>query len=203
VAAPDVVPPGRVGTVRATVANRSVLVRWRLPTDPDLDRVELTRSSAGVGRRLVYSGTGQQFADRGLRNGVRYAYELRSYDQTGNASAGVRFAATPKALRLFSPLPNARVSKAPVLRWAAVRGTGFYNVQLYRGSKKVLSIWPRSNRLKLANRWRFLGRVERLVPGTYHWFVWPGRGALSRLDYGPLLGRNSFVVVRKRAQAVR
>jgi hypothetical protein len=177
------------------VGNRSVVVRWRVPSDPDFDRVELTRSSVGAGRRVVYSGKGEQFADRSLRNGVRYAYELRSFDRVGNASAAVRFAATPKALMLFNPSPNARVFTAPLLRWAAVRGAAFYNVQLYRGAKKVLTAWPPSNRLRLLGRWTFRGRPERLAPGTYHWFVWPGRGLRSAPRYGPLLGRSSFVVV--------
>jgi uncharacterized repeat protein (TIGR01451 family) len=196
-AAPDVIPPGKVQAVRAMVGSRSVVVRWRVPSDPDFERVELTRSSAGAGRRVVYRGKGERFADRRLRNGVRYAYELRSFDRAGNASAGVRFAARPKALLLFSPLPNARVSAAPLLRWAAVRDSGFYNMQLYRGSKKVLTAWPRSNRIRLRARWTFRGRAERLAPGTYHWFVWPARGPRSRPRYGPLLGRSSFLVVRR------
>jgi uncharacterized repeat protein (TIGR01451 family) len=197
--APDVIPPGKVGAVRATVGSRSVRVRWRVPSDPDFARVELARSSPGAGRQVVYSGSGEEFADRGVRNGVRYAYELRSFDRAGNASAGVRFTATPRALLLFSPSPNARVFSAPLLRWVAVRATHFYNVQIYRGSRKILSIWPKSNRLKLAARWRFDGRLERLRPGTYHWFVWPGRGRPARPSYGPLLGRNSFVVVARRS----
>jgi uncharacterized repeat protein (TIGR01451 family) len=191
----DVVPPGKVESVRATVGNRSVVVTWRVPSDADFERVELTRSSARAARRVVYRGRAQQFTDRRLRNGVRYAYELRSFDRAGNASAGVRFAATPRALPLFSPPPNARLSTAPLLRWTAVRGASFYNVQLYHGSRKVLTVWPRTNRLRLRAFWTFRGRVERLFPGTYHWFVWPGRGSPARPRYGPLLGRNSFVFV--------
>jgi hypothetical protein len=174
-----------------------VLVRWRSPSDPDLERVTLTRSSAGATARVVYSGRGEEFADRRVRNGVRYVYELRAIDRAGNSSAGVRFAATPKTQLLFSPRTNARVSSAPMLRWAAVRGASYYNVQLYRGSRKVLSAWPGANRLKLRARWTFRGRRERLAPGAYHWFVWPGRGLRSRASYGSLLGRNSFVVVRR------
>jgi hypothetical protein len=193
--APDVVAPGGVTDVRATAGNRSVLVRWRSPSDRDFDRVVMTRASSGVAERIIYSGRGEQFADRSVRNGIRYIYELRSLDRSGNASAGVRFAATPKALPLFSPRPNARVASAPMLRWAAVRGASYYNVQLYRGSRKVLSAWPRANRLKLRPRWTFLGQRERLAPGVYHWFVWPGRGLRSRPSYGPVLGQSSFVVV--------
>jgi hypothetical protein len=172
-----------------------VLVRWRSPSDADFDRVVITRSTAGAAARVVYSGRGERFADRSVRNGVRYVYDLRAYDRAGNGSAGVRLTAMPKALLLFSPRPNARLSSAPTLRWAAARGASYYNVQLYRGSRKVLSAWPRSNRLKLGLRWVFGGRRERLLPGEYHWFVWPGRGLRSQANYGPLLGRSSFLVV--------
>jgi hypothetical protein len=184
-----------VAAVRATVGSRSVVVRWRTPADPDFLRVEMTRSSRGQRERVVYAGSGETFTDRTVRNGVRYVYRLRSFDRTGNASSGVQFAATPKALRLFSPPPNARVSAPPLLRWVAVRGARYYNVQLYRGKTKVLSTWPRANRLQLRARWTFpRGRTQRLVPGVYHWFVWSGRGSRARPSYGPLLGRNSFVV---------
>jgi hypothetical protein len=176
------------------VGHRSVVLRWRAPADPDFGRVVITRSSAGTVARVVYSGLRREFADRSVRNGVRYVYELRSFDRSGNGSAGVRLTATPKAL-LFNPLPNARISSAPVLRWVAGRGANYYNVQLYRGTRKVLSAWPQANRLRLHARWMFAGRLERLAPGVYHWFVWPGRGLRSRSAYGPLLGRSSFVVV--------
>jgi uncharacterized repeat protein (TIGR01451 family) len=194
-AAPDVVPPRDVAAVRASVGNRSVVVHWRPPSDPDFQRVVIRRTAAGGAARLVYSGRGERFADRGVKNGVRYTYELRSFDRTGNSSSGVRFTAVPKALPLFSPQPKARISSAPILQWGSVRGASYYNVQLYRGSRKVLSAWPRGNQLRLRLRWSFDGRGQRLAPGVYHWFVWPGRGPRSRSSYGSVLGRSSFVVV--------
>jgi uncharacterized repeat protein (TIGR01451 family) len=194
-AARDVVPPGEVADVRASVGNRSVVVRWRSPSDPDLQRVVIRRSAARAAARVVYSGRGERFADRSVRNGVRYVYVLRSVDRTGNSSAGVRFTAIPKALPLFSPAPNARVSSAPLLHWGPVRGASYYNVQLYRGSRKVLSAWPLANQLRLRLRWNFGGRGQRLAPGVYHWFVWPGRGPRNRSSYGSVLGQSSFVVV--------
>jgi len=189
-----VIPPREVAGVRAIVGNRSVVVRWRAPSDPDFQRVEVRRSTRGGPERVVYSGAGESFTDRSLRNGVRYVYRLRSVDRAGNSSTGLRFTAVPKALPLFSPQPNARVSSPPMLRWVAVRGARFYNVQLYRGSTKVLTTWPRANRQQLRVSWSFRGRRERLTPGVYHWFVWSGRGSVARPSYGPLLGRNSFVV---------
>ena len=58
----------------------------------------------------------------------------------------------------------------PVLRWRARKGVRFYNVQVFRlaGSRyvKVLSAFPRTNRLRMPAR--------RLRPGARHvWRVWP------------------------------
>jgi uncharacterized repeat protein (TIGR01451 family) len=194
---PDEVPPAQVSGVRATVGNRSVVMRWRLPSDADFAHVVITRSTVKAADRVVYTGRGQDFADRRLRNGTLYMYELRTVDRSGNESEGVWVAATPRGARLFSPLGNALLSSPPLLRWVAIRGASYYNVQLYRGSKKILSAWPRGNHLKLQARWRFAGRPVRLQPGAYHWFVWPGRGPRSRSSYGPLVGRSSFVIVAR------
>jgi uncharacterized repeat protein (TIGR01451 family) len=194
---PDEVPPAQVSGVRATVGNRSVVMRWRLPSDADFAHVVITRSTVKARDRVVYTGRAQDFADRGLRNGTLYMYELRTVDRSGNESEGVWVAATPRGARLFSPLGNARLSSPPLLRWIAIRGASYYNVQLYRGSKKILSAWPRGNHLRLQARWRFAGRPVQLQPGAYHWFVWPGRGPRSRSSYGPLVGRSSFVVVAR------
>ena len=194
----DIEPPAQVTSVRATVGNRMVVVRWQSPADADFQRVLIMRSTVGGADRLVYSGNRQEFTDRGLRNNVLYVYELNSVDRTGNVSESVWVTATPRGSRLFSPRANARLSSAPLLRWTAVRTASYYNVQLYRGSRKVLSSWPRATRLKLRARWTFAGRPQRLVPGVYRWYVWPGLGARSKSRYGAVLGRSSFVIVDRR-----
>jgi hypothetical protein len=194
-AAPDANPPGEVSGVRATGGDRSVAIRWRLPSDSDLAHVVITRSAANTRDRVVYIGRAQDFVDRGVRNGTLYVYELRAVDRSGNSSEGIWVAARPRGPALFSPRANARLSSPPMLRWVAVPGASYYNVQLYRGSRKVLSAWPRESRLGLRTQWRFGGRSEKLLPGAYRWFVWPGRGPRSRSRYGPLLGRSSFVIV--------
>ncbi len=48
--------------------------------------------------------------------------------------------------------------------------------------------------LKLPRAWSFDGKRNRLAPGRYRWYVWPGRGPLRAAHYGRLLGGNSFVV---------
>ena len=173
-------------------------MRWRPPSDSDFAHVVIMRSTTNAPDRVVYTGNGADFADRRLRNGTLYMYELRTVDRSGNTSDGVWVAATPRGAPLFSPQANARLSSPPTLRWVAVRGAIYYNVQLYRGSRKILSAWPRGNQLRLGAQWRFAGRPERLLPGDYHWFVWPGRGPRSRSSFGPLVGRSSFAIIAGR-----
>ena len=91
---------------------------------------------------------------------------------------------------LWAPRDGASVTAPPVLRWAPVAGATFYNVQLYRGTTKILSAWPRRPRLALRERWTFGGRTHRLRAATYRWYVWPhveGR-------YGRVLGSSTFSV---------
>src|SRR6185436_8946629 len=92
----------------------------------------------------------------------------------GNA-ASRELAATPDRA-LLAPARSATVTAPPLLRWTPVRGARYYNVQLLRGDRKVLSAWPRRAELQLDARWRFRGRARRLAPGRYRWFVWPGQG---------------------------
>jgi hypothetical protein len=75
-----------------------------------------------------------------------------------------------------------------------VQHAGYYNVQLLRNGRKLLSAWPGKAHLKLERAWRYAGHRFRLRAGRYTWLVWPGRGKRSRNDYGPLIGRGTFTV---------
>ena len=144
--------------------------------------------------RRVYGGRATSFTDRQLRNGVPYRYRIVSLDRAGNRSRGVAKTALPQVIVLFSPAAAARVQAAPLLRWLPSRGAPYYNVQLFRGSQKVLSAWPKQPRLALGSKWKFAGRPMTLRPGTYRWYVWPGIGARSQARYGRMLGQSTFVV---------
>jgi hypothetical protein len=78
------------------------------------------------------------------------------------------------------------------LRWRAVRRARFYNVQVYRKGRKILSIWPRKTRLKLQKRWKYNGKTFRLTAGSYTWIVWPAFGTQAKPRYGAMLGRSTF-----------
>jgi hypothetical protein len=89
-------------------------------------------------------------------------------------------AAVPAAGRLL--LPRGGDAMAPglalPLRWAASQGARFYNVQLYRGSRKVLSLFPDAARATLP--------PEALqAPGRYTLVIWSSTGPKSAARYAP------------------
>ena len=121
-------------------------------------------------------------------------------DRRGNAGSAsfnvtVTLVRTVKRTSLFAPLAGARVSAPPMLRWRVVPKAKFYNAQVYRSGRKILSVWPSQSRLKMTRSWRHEGRTFRLKPGVYTWYVWPGFGTLARPRFGKLLGQSSFRVV--------
>ena len=156
--------------------------------------MEVVRLDPG-GDALVYQGGGRGFVARGLRNGVRHRYRVAAIDRAGNR-AWDETSAVPTSSPLLVPPSGGRLRKPPLLRWRAVKRASYYDVQLYRGRRKILSRWPRTNRLQLRRTWRFAGSHRRLVPGRYTWYVWPGKGRRAARNYGRLLGKRTFVITR-------
>jgi hypothetical protein len=174
---------------------RTAEVIWR--TTPDAQSVELLRSPGlnGEAQSVVFRGAGSatSYLDTGLRPGREYQYRLGAVDQAANEGTKTLDFVARGAL-LF-PGPGEQVAKPPLLVWSAVRGASYYNVVLVRG-RRVYSAWPVRARLQLPHSWKYRGRKYKLRPGTYRWYVWPGRGKLSAARYGKLLGASSFVVKR-------
>ena len=135
-----------------------------------------------------------------------HQFQVRAIDAAGNVDATPSLhswkiaAPTVKkaASALMSPKAGARVTRPPLLVWRRAARASFYNVQLFRGGRKVFSAWPTRTRLQLRARWKYLGRQQRLLPGRYRWYVWPGYAAPRR--YGALLGSSTFVVTRTSAR---
>jgi hypothetical protein len=98
--------------------------------------------------------------------------------------------------RLLSPAAHAtvRTRRPPLLRWTPVRRARYYNVQLFRGDRKVLSVWPVRPRYQIKKRWSRLGTPQRLRRGRYRWYVWPGFGARPKARYGDGIGPRTFTV---------
>jgi hypothetical protein len=147
------------------------------------------------GSTTVFDGTAGKFSDSTIRDGAEYAYTVQSFDEAGNASNVVSVNGLPKVLTLqktpFAPLaaPN------PILRWRRVRGATYYNVQLYRGSKRIYAAWPRMPQVGLSASWKWSGHRFRLAPGRYHWYVWAGFGHRASARYR-IVGGARFVVPR-------
>jgi hypothetical protein len=85
-----------------------------------------------------------------------------------------------------------------MLKWRGVRRARFYNVQLYRKGRKILSLWPSRTQLKLHRRWSFRGNRFRFTQGAYTWIVWPAYGSRKKPGYGSMLGQSTFRVVTRR-----
>jgi hypothetical protein len=97
---------------------------------------------------------------------------------------------------LFAPPAGARLSAPPLLVWRRVAKARFYNVQLYRGGRKILSLWPRRARMKLKPTWTYRGRSFRLRRGAYTWLVWPAFGSEANPRFGAKLGQSTFLMIR-------
>ncbi len=187
----DAVPPT---APRVQVDARDHAIRLLVSAAADTTRLRISRSPGlrSAKRSTLYTGRPAGFTDRRLANGRRYRYVITAFDQAGTVSRR-RVNATPGP-RLLSPPGGASVNAPPRFEWTPVRSAGYYNVQLYRGHRKVLSAWPSSAHLQLRAQWSFAGRSHRLQPGRYRWYVWPGRGSRSERRFGPRLGTRSFVV---------
>ena len=212
----DATPPLLTHVIAAS-GDRSVSLSWQ--TSPDAESVEVLRTP-GVDAEPVstmFRGTGESFVDRRVANGVTYEYELKVRDPAGNARThkvtalpaapppGVESApgtSGPVAVQRtrpgIAPAPGSVFDEGdpPLLRWPRAQGARYYNVQLVRGGRKILSAWPTRARYQLKLRWTFKGARKRLSPGRYRWLVWPGHGPRSKADYGKRIVSTTFKVRR-------
>lgn len=76
-----------------------------------------------------------------------------------------------------------------------LRGADYYNVQLFRGSRRVYSVWPTMHQVGLLPEWRWSGRTYRLAAGQYRWYVWAGFGPRKLAQYR-LVGSSRFAILR-------
>jgi hypothetical protein len=187
----DATPPPKP-TVSVLPGNHRVAISWSSAQN----EAEIVRVGKASSQEVVYRGATEKFTDRRLRNGRRYRYRVTLIDQAGNRTTAAK-SAVPTSRPLLLPANGAHLRSAPMLAWKRVRHARYYNAQLIRAGRKVLSRWPRKTRLQLHERWRFQGRVHRLVRGHYCWYVWPGFGPRSQRNYGSRpLGKSCFTVTR-------
>ena len=162
------------------------------------DHIVVRRAVRGrKGRALVFAGTAVQFTDPKIRPGVEYVYSVRAFDQAGNASKIASVDGPPKILILERKTAYApHAAPNPILRWRRIRGAAYYNVQLYRGTKRIYAAWPRMNQVGLQASWKWSGRRRYLIPGRYRWYVWAGFGARRAAQYSAV-GSARFVISKR------
>ena len=181
-------------SVKSAHRGTAIALSWTRPAD--VVRSEVLRAPGVRTKKaaVVFAGTSNTLVDRKIKPGTRYWYEVRLYDQAGNAaSTTVRLNAV---VGIFSPAPGTVVKRPPTVMWSAVKKARFYNVQLWRGRSKVLTTWPAATKLELPASWTFSGKRQRLANGRYKLFVWPAFGTPKKPGYGKLVGQVAFVVKR-------
>lgn len=177
--------PPVLANVKATAGNRSATLTWQPSSDTVRAQVVRAPGPRGTRSGIVFSGAGKRFRDPTLTNGVIYRYTVTTFDQAGN-STSASAAARPAVSKGMTPKRGTKVRRAPLLRWPAVRGASYYNVQVFHGKTKVVDAWPGHAHLKL----------HRLRPGRYRWYVWPGYGSRAAHRYGSFIGQSSFILRR-------
>lgn len=195
-------PPWNVGKVTARTSNKLVKLCWKKPPNADFWRVQIYRKRAtqgGLGVK-VYQGKRRCFRDRGVRNGVQYMYSLFSRDHAGNYSTGIAKLATPHRTLLLRPRDYGvvRAGKPRLFKWAKRVGADYYNLKILRmpTERTVLSKWPLKRKYMVPKKWRYEG-LQRLRPGRYIWYVWPGYGPKSAGNYGKIMGPGHFRVKKR------
>jgi hypothetical protein len=163
---------------------------------PDTMLIEIVRSpgTSGPVPATVFSGQGSHYEDKTVTNHVKYVYKISAFDQAGNEA--VQTISVLPAASLYSPAKGAGVETPPLLAWEPFAKASYYNVQVFRGNRKILSTWPSHPHIRLSAKWMFGNEHIRLRPGAYRWYVWPGFGKRTSHKYGPLLGQSDFVVLR-------
>ena len=177
----DATPP-----VLSHVAERSTtaadVLSWQ--SSSASDRVIVQRRVRGhKARRTVFDGVAGNFNDKTIRPGAEYLYSVQSVDQAANVSKVVSIAGPPKILLLQRTSHLLQAAPSPILRWRRVRSAAYYNVQLFRGSRRIYSAWPATHQAGLPTSWKWSGHRFRLTPGRYRWYVWAGLGARSLARY--------------------
>jgi hypothetical protein len=187
----DATPP-KLTNVAVTTNDRFVSLTWKASSDTASIQVTRAPGTSGSAPSVVYSGQAARFDDRSVQNHVKYQYTVTATDEAAN-QASQSITAVP-APALYAPAAGATVHRAPTLAWLPYRGATYYNVQLFRSGRKILSVWPRRPRFRLGASWAFNGKRYKLTRGAYEWRVWPGIGKRRAHRYGPLLGHSTFIL---------
>jgi hypothetical protein len=191
----DATPPA-LRKVREQSTAAADILSWSSSSTED--RIVVHRAvRGGKTRTTVFKGSAGAggFADKTINPGTEYVYTVRSFDQAGNASRVVSVGSQVKVLTMKDTPYVPIAAPNPILRWRRVGGAAYYNVQLFRGSRRIYAAWPTMHQVGLPATWKWSGHRFRLSPGRYRWYVWAGFG-LRRLAQYRIVGSARFVVPR-------
>jgi hypothetical protein len=117
------------------------------------------------------------------------AFDLIPWD-----SKGPSFAETGDRASEASPegevIPPVAGTEDVTLRWPQAKGADFYNVVLWRSGRRVVDLWPRTNRLELSDGATSDGR--KLAPGRYQWFAFAAYTNDGKTRFGHSLANGEF-----------
>ena len=98
------------------------------------------------------------------------SYQLTATDDAANQERRRRSTFVARGA-LLDPGSGERVTKPPLLVWAAERGASYYNVDARPGPPRVQRVAHAARGCKLPRAWTYHGRRYKLRPGSYRWFV--------------------------------
>ncbi|HET6510126.1 MAG TPA: hypothetical protein VFG42_25265 [Baekduia sp.] len=183
----DATAPALTGVAATVGADRRATVVWTAA--PDAQTVTVVRDApAATLLDHVPAASARSVVDGPLAAGATTAYTVTIADAAGNAASATATATVPKA----TAKDASTAARRPTLRWRARPGAEYYNFQLYRDGRKVLSAWPRGTHYTLRARWRFHRKTYKLAAGRYRWYVWPGYGPRARHRYGRLHAKGAL-----------
>jgi hypothetical protein len=194
----DATPPLLGALPSDTTEVGHVTVNWTTSADAVQTRIVRSPGIGTAPASEVYAGPDHTFTDAGVTGGKTYTYSLAASDAAAN-TASTTIGVTAKPAPQASPTKITSPGKPPRLRWRRIKGADYYNVQLYRGARKILSVWPHLNAFQLHHSWTYRGKKRVLSAGAYHWYVWPGYGRRSRHRYGKLIAHRRFKIVPARS----
>jgi len=186
----DSTPP-TLSNIGVSANDKFVALTWTASSDTTAVQVTRAPGTAGADPSTVYTGLDSRYEDRTVQNKVKYTYTITAVDQAGNKA--VDTLTVVPAAALYSPAQGAVVHSPPMLAWRRISGATYYNLQLFRGGRKILSVWPVKPKYRLPRAWAFQKKRFKLTRATYEWRVWPGIGKRRANKYGPLIGHSTFV----------
>jgi hypothetical protein len=188
----DATAPALTAVTATLAADGRPTVAWTPASDAQV--VTLTRQPGAVTLLDRAPATTRTSTDAVLAPGLTNTYTITLADAAGNATTATASATAPAAVAATKAKSKTKAARQarPTLRWRTRPGARYYNFQLYRNGRKVLSAWPTRPRYTLRAAWRFHGKAYKLTAGRYRWYVWPGYGPRPRHRYGRLHAKGAL-----------